>query len=184
MQKTDKYPKIQIQLHWLTFILVMCTYLWVWLAKYVLTPFPGVDHFFWLMHFFFGALVFVFTCIRFVVQKLLQRYIPEVVPAIPKWQYWTATVVKILLVVVYWLIPLAGYLYRCQKGATLDLYVKVFQARCEVDLSSAQMWHAIHVNTAYLALALIAVHSGFVLFNHYVRKNNMLLRMMPKKRGS
>ncbi|RIY31132.1 hypothetical protein CKF54_07510 [Psittacicella hinzii] len=181
MQKTDRYPRIQIRLHWLVFGLVMCTYLWVWTAKYLLAWSPELSHFFWLMHFFFGGLVFVFTCVRFVVQKMLQRYIPDIVPPIPRGQYWTAVVVKILLVVVYWLIPLAGYLYRCKKGATLDLYVTVLQARCEVDMTSAQMWHSIHVNTAYLALALIAVHSGFVLYNHYVRKNNMLRRMLPSK---
>ncbi|MFC6277226.1 cytochrome b [Psittacicella hinzii] len=179
MEHREKYPLIQIRLHWIVFLLVICTYAAVWLAKYGLHNYPSLAHPIWLLHYFLGAMVFLFTCVRFVVQKLLQKHIPYIDPPIPLWQYILSTTLKIVLVVIYWVIPLAGYLYRCKSGFSLDLYFRTFHARCDVDPTAGQFWHTIHVSCAYTALGLIAIHAGFAIWNHRVRKNNMLRRMMP-----
>lgn len=174
-----KYPLIQIRLHWLVFILVVLTYLCIWSAKYIFANYPAISHFLHLLHYALGASVFLTTVVRFFVQKFLQKYIPPITPKIPKWQFWLNLFLKIFLVVIYWVIPIAGYLYRCKGGKELDLYFRTFQARCVVDLNASDFWHLIHVSLAYTALALIGIHAGLAIYNHVVAKNNQLKRMMP-----
>ncbi|RIY34252.1 hypothetical protein CKF54_01120 [Psittacicella hinzii] len=164
---TAKYNAVSRSLHWLIVLTVLGAYVTIFTGLYP-----------W--HFLFGALTLVFATIRLVTMHVYAKSVPAIVPALPTSQLVLAKIVKILLALIFVLIPLSGVLFRLYYGRNFALFsweiIPAGAVTPNYDL--AGFLHASHIYLGYAGLALIGLHSVAALYHHYVRKDNTLKRMM------
>jgi superoxide oxidase len=130
-------------------------------------------------HYLLGLLVFALVWLR-----LLQRLTgvaPEVEPALPAWQAALAKAVYRSLYVFMAAMPLLGWLTLSAKGEPVPFFGLELPALTGKNEGLAILFKAIHENLATVGYFLIGVHAAAALFHHYVRRDNTLRLMWPRR---
>jgi cytochrome b561 len=132
-----------------------------------------------------GAAILAFVVLR-LVWRLVDRQHPAMPPETPVWQARAARVSHALLYVALVAVPVAGWVSASASPLQTLMQVdnEVFGVLVLPDPwpegsdTVADAAHAIHVIAALALLALVAVHVAEALGHHFVRRDDILRRMV------
>ncbi len=130
-------------------------------------------------HYMLGLSVFVLVWLRLLVR--LTGLEPAVEPAPPAWQATLAKAVYRALYVFMAAMPLLGWLTLSAKGEPVPFFGLELPALTGKNEGLAILFKAIHENLATVGYFLIGLHAAAALYHHYVRRDNTLRLMWPRR---
>jgi superoxide oxidase len=130
-------------------------------------------------HYMLGLSVFVLVWLRLLV-RLTGRE-PAVEPAPPAWQATLAKAVYRTLYVFMVAMPLLGWLTLSAKGEPVPFFGLELPALTGKNEALAKLFKDIHGNLATIGYFLIGLHAAAALYHHYVRRDNTLRLMWPRR---
>ncbi|MWP49382.1 MULTISPECIES: cytochrome b [unclassified Gilliamella] len=172
MQNYPQYSSKQKWIHWLTLMLIVCTYLLVFL-KVTLSPYLGGMFNIYLFHKSFGVLIFGITLWRFIVIK--QDGVPDVLPKSQKRQRILSKSVQGFIYILLIIVPLSGYL---MSSHPLNFFGVISIPAIDMPNKAYQLFHQAHQVSAYLLIALLIVHIAGALFHYFWIKDKVLQSML------
>lgn len=127
-----------------------------------------------------------FTLLWIVLVRIAYRLwhgAPPPEPTLEPWQRIGSGIVHTLLYIVILAMPILGWLGISYYPA-LDIFgLFSLPALVAPDQEAAARILTIHVTLAFVLMALIAGHAGMALYHHFVRKDNVLRRMLTGRVG-
>ncbi|MGF2865679.1 cytochrome b [Salmonella enterica] len=171
-----KFSGLQIQLHWLTLLLIAVTYA----AMEFRGIFPkGSAAYLAMRETHYNAGVFTLL-LMFVRLSLYRKYpSPAILPSPPQWQEKAAKMMHRVLYATFLLLPLLGVAIMAFGGkdwSFLGMSVPVLMSSDHEIKSALEGIHETLANAGYF---FIAAHAAAALFHHYVQRDNTLIRMLP-----
>lgn len=170
----NSYGSMTRILHWLMSIIIIIMII----VGFTMANLPPSDQK-WQMynaHKATGVIVLFLTTLR--VLWVLTNIRVQVPFNLPSWQRMLARWNHNLLYVLMLVMPLSGALMSLLGGHDIDVYgLFTIKALGEYKNISKICWN-IHVNTAILLVVTIVVHIIAALYHHFVRKDNVLMRMI------
>ena len=159
-------------LHWAIAVLLLLTWplgLMIGYAK------KDVVSAFYLLHESFGFLILWLMLLR-VGNKLTSKSPPQEGPAIERF---AATTVHGLLYAFLIIMPVSGFLATNAHGFPLRWF-GLFEVWSPLGKTPDIAWtlSAIHEWSAWILLALFALHIGAVLFHHMIKRDKTLYRIL------
>ncbi len=97
---------------------------------------------------------------------------------LPSWQKIASHVNFIILYILMFAMPLSGLLMSLLGGRNINIYGLFTIEPFAKNILLAKIFKNIHENAAPLLCALIALHITAALYHHFIRKDNVLIRMI------
>ena len=126
------------------------------------------------------------TILALVALRLIWRLINSV-PRMPvdttKWERNAARLVHFGLYALMFAMPISGWIMSSAGGHAVTFF-DLFQLPAIVEKSKELgnlAWNA-HGYLGYVAIALIVLHTIAALYHHFIRKDDVLTRMLPTKK--
>jgi len=179
MRDQRRFHPVSIFLHWLIFLLFAATLAIIEyrgdLPKGDALKGPLIS-----AHMQIGVLIFVLAWVRLFVRRSVG--VPPEAQS-PAWQQFVAKLVKVLLYAVMFLVPLLGVLFVQAEdkavtvlGWTLpSLIAAVPHSALQANLEDA---HKLLGNLVYF---LVGLHVLGALWHHFVLRDDVLRRMLPRR---
>lgn len=102
----------------------------------------------------------------------------EVPFELPRWQRILARLNHNLIYILLVIMPTSGALMTLTGGHDIDFFgLLTIKAFAENKEYSTVFWN-IHVSSAFLLVASSLVHIAAALYHHFIRKDNVLMRMI------
>lgn len=170
----DSYGSVAKFLHWLIFILVFVMIVGGFFLGDVPKEYKGVVY---NLHKLTGLTILFLMLIR------LGWKMTNVKPALPAdtttWQRRAERAVHDLLYLLIIAMPLAGWIGSSSAGKAphiggISLTLPVPESEALIDTM-----FEIHELIAYGIIFLVCVHVAAALYHHYIKKDNILRRMLP-----
>ena len=130
-------------------------------------------------HYMLGLLVFTLVWLRLLVR--LTGLEPAVEPAPPAWQATLAKAVYRALYVFMVAMPLLGWLTLSAKGEPVPFFNLELPALTGKNEALANLFKDLHGNLATAGYFVIGLHAAAALFHHYVKRDNTLRLMWPRR---
>ncbi len=181
MQPPVRYTTPAIALHWMIFVLIACSFM---LAVYMVSlPLSPLKLKYYSWHKWIGVTVFALAVAR--VAWRVFNPVPVVPPHLPHWQKRAAAATHLLLYVLIVVIPITGWLYSSAAGVP-TVYLGMWQLPDLVakDKALAAQLKLVHVSLNYTMLGLVIIHAAAAIKHHYVDRDDVLRRMLPRFAGS
>jgi cytochrome b561 len=175
---TQRYGPLSIGLHWAMVILLVAVYA----AMELRGQFPkGSDprEMMKTWHFMLGLSVFVLVWIRLVANVMGPT--PRIQPEPPRWQAPLGKAMHLALYALMIAMPLAGWLLLSAEGEPIPFFGLHLPALIAENKPLAETVKEIHETGGTIGYFLIGLHAAAALFHHYVKRDNTLLRMLPKR---
>jgi cytochrome b561 len=105
-------------------------------------------------------------------------------PGIEPWQQTVSSAVHTSLYVLLLAMPIVGYIANSAYGAATPFF-GLFDLPAIVgknETLAAQLF-AIHRGAGWLVIVLVLMHVGAALFHYFIRRDNVLQRMLPRALG-
>lgn len=180
-----RYDPIAISLHWL----IALAFLSMLAIGFVMEDLPLTDP--WKFPLFQFHKSLGFTILSLVAVRILWRltHTPPALPDdMPSWEKWSAEATHWVLYAILFAMPLSGWIIVSHSAYNIPtLYFGLFEIPhlSGLDLGYTkkqieQAAHLFHEVLAFSACALIALHAGAALRHHFVLKDTVLRRMLPK----
>jgi cytochrome b561 len=172
------YDNVAIALHWATAFLVFANFLlaqtWDWFAK---APRVLMQH----THMSFGVLLTLL-----IVARLVWRLIPgHLVSSIELG--WVRTASKATHYLLYGLLvaeAAAGFGFRWGRGAPMEFFgFGIPPLIGELGRPVRHWLHDLHEWIGWAIVIIAVAHAFAALYHHYVLKDRVLRRMLPKRAG-
>jgi cytochrome b561 len=177
---TDHYPATSKLLHWLVAICVLTTAP-VAIAMVLVGEGPIQDALY-NFHKSLGVLILVLMVLRLVNRLAVGAPIPD--PAIEPWQRTVSSIVHTSLYVLLLAMPVVGYIANSVYGAPTPFFglfdLPPIAAKNE---ELATTLFTIHRWVGWLVIVLVLTHVGAALYHHFIRRDNVLKRMLPRALG-
>ena len=174
-----RYGGMAIGLHWLTALLVVAGFTLG--LSMVGLPFSREKLQWYAWHKWIGITVWLITCGR-----LAWRWTHPAPPLepMPPWQQHAAVVTHALLYALLAVIPLSGWLYSSAAGVQV-VYLGLIPLPDLVskDRALADVLRTVHVTLNFTLLALVCIHGAAALKHHFVDRDAVLTRMLPRSRN-
>lgn len=174
----QRYGSLSIALHWVMLLLFIGVYACIECADFYPDK-SDMHRQLMRLHFSFGLSIFLLVCLRLVARFMGQT--PEIVPAIPAWQKWLSTLVHIALYLFMIAMPVAGYTGRMLAGRETSLFGIPLPIFLNVNKDLAENIFDLHSLIGNVFYYVIALHAAAALFHHYLKRDNTLTRMLPKR---
>lgn len=176
------YTSSQKAIHWAVFLLVIGLYG----LTYVVDIFPRGDpnrDLVWWFHISFGLLLFALVILR--VGLRLIRGAPELPSEMTQLERWLAKLAHLVLYALLVAIPVLGILLTWFRGDALSFFgLFTIPAPFAPDRATAGFIRELHSLCANLILILAGLHAAAALWHHFIRKDDVLRRMLPGTTGS
>lgn len=192
LRNTDtSYGSVAKWLHWLMVLWVLTAYTIIF---YILGqhdgqgPIPGLDY-----HKAVGFTILIPLAIRIYWRSTNPK--PRHPDSMPMWQVWASRTSHFLLYFFLLAMPITGYLgngggvnygfFRVTSFRRTGLgnwIMETFQLTREQFELPFDTFHYIIVGP-YVLSTLIVLHAGAAVYHHFVQKDEVLKRMLPKKNG-
>ncbi len=172
----ERYTGAAIALHWLT-VLLVATNLLLGLSMVPLPISPRKLHWYsW--HKSIGITVFLLTGARLAWRAA--RPHPPPVP-MPRWQRRAAAISHVMLYVLLIVTPISGWLYSSATGVQV-VYLGVIPLPNLVpkDKTLADALKIAHVTLNSVFFGLVCVHAAAALKHHFIDRDSVLARMLPR----
>lgn len=180
LNNEQHYGRISIALHWLMLMLMIGVYGCIEFRElYERGSDPREALKAW--HFTLGLSVFVIIWFRIGLYVLQHR--PAVSPQLPVWQARLSRVVHIALLLLMAIMPIGGWLILSAEGDPIPFWGMELPALIGQDEELAHTIHEIHETVGKVGYFLIGLHAAAALFHHFIRKDNTLVRMLPRSDG-
>jgi len=174
---SSNYTVTAKMLHWLVVLLLIAQFLFAWIMPDIRRDTPVTTLI--SLHFTFGIVILAVAVVRLAWRAMQGEPAPEA--GLPPWQVLSSNVVHWLLYALLFIVPLLGWMDASRRGmpvvlAGFDL-PKLLATR-------APGWgwtgdvHGLLAN--YAMLALVALHVAAALYHHFMLRDGVLKRMLPR----
>jgi cytochrome b561 len=176
---SSRYGSLMISLHWLTVLLLIGVYACIELRE--LYP-RGSDprELLKTWHFMLGLSVFSVTVLRLCVRGFNRS--PAISPLLPPWQDKLSRLMHLLLYLLILGLPIGGWLLLSAAGKPIPFFGLELPPLIAADKELAKQIKYLHETGGLIGYYLIGFHALAALFHHYLRKDDTLLRMLPRRR--
>ncbi|MBS0455618.1 MAG: cytochrome b [Proteobacteria bacterium] len=166
-------------LHWLVALLIAVQVVLGWMAaSWHLSP-TKLELFVW--HKSTGMLVLLLVLLRLAWR--LTHPAPPLPAGMPRWERLAAHASHYLLYAAMLAMPLSGWVVNSASGVPFSIYWLVpLPAIAPVDRHVTDLASTVHLVLGILLLALVAVHVAAALRHHFSKHDDVLVRMLPRKR--
>lgn len=173
------YDPIIKFVHWATVALLALMFATVWAAQ---SASARESHEALLqLHRSLGVTLFAVTLFR--LGWRLRTHAPRLPEDLSAVQVWAARAVQAALYLLLLAQPALGYVHSNAHGNRVDFFFLVqLPAVVGRDKWLAKQTLAVHETVAIALLALIALHAAAALFHHFVRGDDVLRTMLPRRR--
>jgi cytochrome b561 len=171
-----RFDSVSIGLHWTTAVLVAAMFasaLSIGLAQDGATAAGLLT-----LHRSLGVTLWVLAIARLGWRLRFARR-PPLPASLPILQRLAATLTEGALYVLLLIQPLTGLAQSVTRGRPFQLFLVQAPALMARDKPLTGLFHKIHELSAWMLLALIAVHTGAALFHRLVLKDGVLQSMWP-----
>jgi cytochrome b561 len=176
---TERYGSLSIALHWLTLAVLVAVYACINLTElYPKGSAPRDALKVW--HFMLGLTVLILAALR--LADRLTGPSPQVVPALPAWQYWLAEAIHWALYAWMVAMPLLGWLTLSASGKPVPFFGLQLPGLLAEGKDLAHTLKEVHETLGTVGYFLIGGHAAAALFHHYVTRDNTLVRILPARR--
>jgi cytochrome b561 len=178
--RTDHYPATSKLLHWLIAACVLTTAP-VAIAMGRVAEGPTQNSLYNL-HKSLGVLIFILMILRVINRFAVGAPIAD--PKIEPWQKTVSAVVHSSIYVLLVAMPIAGYIANSAFGAPTPFF-GLFNLPPIVgknEALSTQLF-TIHRYVGWVLIALVLMHVGAALFHTFIRRDNVINRMLPRALG-
>lgn len=175
--RSSSYTPSQKLLHWLIFLLVIGLYALTYGEDIFPRGDPRRDTAWWL-HISFGLALFGLVAVR--VAMRLAYGAPELPASMSELERKLARVAHLALYLLLVAIPVLGIWLTWLRGDALTFF-GWFTVPSPVtpDRELAHTIKEVHGVLANIILAVVALHAVAALLHHFVRKDDVLKRMLP-----
>jgi cytochrome b561 len=176
---SERYGSVAIAMHWLILLLLIAVYACIELRE--LFP-KGSDtrEALKVWHYMLGLSVFVLVWLRLAMH--LSATTPRIVPEQGPWQRLSARLMHVALYIFMIGMPLAGWLLLSAGGKPIPFFGLQLPALVAENKGLANAIKEIHEIGGTIGYYLIGLHAAAALFHHYIKRDNTLTRMLPKRR--
>jgi cytochrome b561 len=174
-----RYTGVAIGLHWLMAIALVGSFsLGTYMHDLPFSP-TKLKYFSW--HKWAGVTIFAVLLLR-LIWRLTHR--PPALPAgMPRWQQLAATATHLALYGLMIAIPLSGWLMSSAKGfQTVWFGVLPIPDLLGKSESLGDLLRNVHEALNFLLALTVSAHVGAALKHHFVNRDDVLLRMLPRFR--
>jgi cytochrome b561 len=174
---TDRYTPLAIAFHWLLAVAIVCSFcVGLYMSDLAMSP-TRLKLFNW--HKWAGMTIFALSALR-LLWRLTHRP-PADVP-MPAWQQRAAHVTHVVLYVLFFGVPLAGWAYSSAAGFPVVVYGLIpLPDFVPVDKGLAAGLKTLHQVLAFALAFVVVAHVGAALKHHFLDRDGLLLRMWPRK---
>lgn len=165
-------------LHWLVAALIFTQFALGWLAVgWRLSP-TKLDLFAW--HKSTGMLILALVLVRLLWR--LASPTPALPAEVPPWERTAARASHALLYLAMIGMPLSGWIISSASGVPFRILWRIpLPAIVAPDKHVADLAALAHFSLWTVLVALLVLHIGAALRHHFVKRNNVLIRMLPSK---
>lgn len=178
--RTDHYPATSKLLHWLVAACVLTTAP-VAIAMTNVAEGPTRDTLY-NFHKSLGVVILVLMILRLINRLVVGAPMPD--PAIEPWQKTLSSAVHGLLYLLLLAMPVVGYVANSAYGATTPFFglfeLPMIVAKNE---ALATQLFTLHRWAGWLLIVLVLMHVSAALYHHFVRRDEVLKRMLPQSMG-
>ncbi|MET0520032.1 MAG: cytochrome b [Burkholderiaceae bacterium] len=173
-----RYGAVAIALHWLLAIAIVGTFgVGLYMAD---LPFSMTRLKLYNWHKWAGVTILALSALR-LLWRLTHRP-PADVP-MPAWQAKAAHLTHLLLYLLFFAVPLAGWAYSSAAGFPIVWFgVLPLPDFVPKDKALADILEETHALLAYGLAALVLAHVGAALKHHFIERDGLLLRMLPARK--
>ena len=179
MTASIRYTRTAIALHWLLAVLIIATFF----LGLTMVDMPGITptklkYFNW--HKWMGVTVLALALLRLLWR--LTHTAPALPATMPQWQRAAATVDHLGLYVLMFAVPLTGYFYSLAAGYPV-VYLGKFPLPVLIDPNPElkPILKDAHYVLNMLLAALVSVHVLAALKHHFIDRDDILKRMLPRR---
>jgi cytochrome b561 len=178
--RTDHYPATSKLLHWLVAACVLITAP-VAIAMTNIDKGPTQDALYNL-HKSLGVLILILMVVRLINRLALGALAAEV--EIEPWQKRASSIVHTSLYVLLLAMPIVGYIANSAYGATTPFF-GLFELPQMIGKNEglATQLFTLHRWVGWLVILLVLTHISAALYHHFIRRDAVLKRMLPRAMG-
>jgi cytochrome b561 len=162
--------------HWVMAALILAQIaLGVTAANWRVSPMK-LELFFW--HKSTGMLILLLVALRLLWR--LANPAPELPSGMPAWERAAARASHLLLYVLMIALPIAGWIVNSASNVPFRIFWLIpLPAIVAPDQYTADLAALVHRGLAALLALVLAAHIGAALRHHFVKRNTVLIRMLP-----
>ena len=169
------YNRVAIILHWVLALALIGQFgFGLWMEEIPKDP-PGVRAFWFNLHKSVGLLVGLLVLWR--MGWRITHSVPPDLPDTPAWQAKLAQLTHGLMYLVMLAIPVTGFLGSSFSKYPVKFFGLALPRLWEADPDMKEQFADLHEGTAWLLMALLAVHLLAVVWHVVVKKDGLLQRM-------
>jgi cytochrome b561 len=102
----------------------------------------------------------------------------------PKWQIFLSDMAIWVLYALMFIMPLSGFILSVMGGYSIDYFgLFTIPAIFKGETETSKIGTMIHIYGAYTIIGLVTLHVLAGLYHHFIRKDNVLKRMLPHMFG-
>ena len=178
--RTDHYPATSKLLHWLVAACVLVT-VPVAIVMDRVGQGPTQDSLYNL-HKSLGVLILVLMVLRLINRLVAGALAPEA--EIEPWQKTVSSIVHTSLYVLLLAMPIVGYIANSAYGASTPFF-GLFELPSIVGKNEelATRLFTLHRWVGWLVILLVLMHISAALYHHFIRRDAVLKRMLPRALG-
>jgi cytochrome b561 len=172
---SERYTGTAIALHWLLGLALVGSFVvGSYMTELPVSP-QRLKLYNW--HKWAGIVILTLSAIR-LLWRLTHR--PPADVAMPAWQRKSAHAVHLLLYLLFFAVPLAGWAYSSAAGFPVVVFgVLPLPDFVPANKELAEAIKPLHKILAYTMAALVLAHVGAALKHHFVDRDGLLGRMRP-----
>jgi superoxide oxidase len=175
---TTRYGSLSIGMHWFMLLLLVAIYACIELRE----NYPRgseVREALKTWHYMLGMGAFALAWLRLGFR--LTGPTPRIEPESPAWQMMLAKLMYLALYLLMIGLPLLGWLILSAEGDPIPFFGLHLPALIGENKELAKTLEEIHATGGTIGYFLIGFHAIAALYHHYIRRDNTLARILPRK---
>ena len=178
MSNASGYTSTAKLLHWLIVALLVAQFIFAWTMPHIgrNTPVTTLVS----LHFTFGIIVLGVAVLRLAWRATHAE--PTPLDGLPPWQMQTARIVHWLLYILLFVAPILGWINASWRGMPVVIFglelPQLIGARAPGWRWTGDV-HAFISN--YVMLTLVGLHVLAGLYHYFIRRDDVLQRMLPER---
>jgi cytochrome b561 len=175
---TVRYGSVSIGIHWIMLLLFIAVYATINLRElYPKGSDPREALKTW--HFMLGMLAFVFVWLRLATR--FSGPAPLIQPAISRLQEISSKLLHLSLYALMIGMPITGWLLLSAAGKPIPFFGLQLPALIGENKDLASQIKELHEVIGTTGYFLIGLHAVAAFYHHYIKHDNTLTRMLPKR---
>jgi cytochrome b561 len=173
------YGPIQKVLHWLVFLLVVFVYGITYAEEFFPRGDPGRAWVWWL-HISFGLLLAAVIVVRIAARTRLGTL--SAASSTTPLEERLARLTHLLLYILMVAVVIVGVVLAFYRGNELTFFgLFTIPSPVASDRATAHSIQELHELGATVLILLVSLHSAAALWHHFVRRDDVLARMLPER---